>query len=57
MKQKGGPKTLHLQKAVGNELEKLMKKGHLEKVKDVDEDCFISSVVNTVKNDKSKKTH
>ena len=32
-----------------------MESGHLEKVKHVDEDCFISPVVITVKNDKSVK--
>ena len=32
-----------------------MKSGHLEKVKHVDEDCFVSPVVITVKSDKSVK--
>ena len=52
MKQKARPIPLHLQEDVGRELEKLNKCGHLEKVKDVDEDCFVSPVVTIVKNDK-----
>ena len=32
-----------------------MKTGHLEKVNHVDEDCFVSPVAITVKNDKSVK--
>ena len=55
VKQKARPIPLHLQEDVGRELEKLIKAGHLEKVKDVDEDCFVSPVVKTVKNDKSVK--
>ena len=55
VKQKARPIPLHLQKHVGKELERLIKTGHLEKVKHVDEDCFVSPVVITVKNDKSVK--
>ena len=55
VKQKARPIPLHLQEAVGNEIEKLTKSGHLERVKQVDEDCFVSPVVITVKNDKSVK--
>ena len=55
VKQKARPIPLKLQEDVGRELEKLIKSGHLEKVKDVDEDCFVSPVVITVKNDKSVK--
>ena len=55
VKQKARPVPLHLQEEVGIELEKLMKTGHLGKVKHVDEDCFVSAVVITVKNDKSVK--
>ena len=32
-----------------------MKTGHLEKINDMDEDCFVSPVVITVKSDKSVK--
>ena len=55
MKQKARPIPLHLQEDVGRELEKLIKTGLLEKVKHVDEDCLVSPVVITVKNDKSVK--
>ena len=55
VKQKARPIPLHSQEEVGKELEKLMKTGHLEKVKHVDEDCFVSPVVITVKNYKSVK--
>ena len=55
MKQKARPIPLQLQENVGRELEKLKKTGHLEKVKQADEDSFVSPVVTTVKNDKSFK--
>ena len=55
MKQKARPIPLHLQEDVGRELEKLLKAGHLEKVNNVDEDCFVSPVGITVKNDNSVK--
>ena len=55
VKQKARPIPVHLQEDVGRELEKLIKAGHLEKVNNVDEDCFVSPVVITVKNDKSVK--
>ena len=49
LKQIARPIPLHLHEDVGRELEKLIKTGNLEKVKHVDEDCFVSSVVFTVK--------
>ena len=55
VKQKARPIPLHLQEGVGRELEKSIKSGHLEKIKDVDEDCFVSPVVITLKSDKSVK--
>ena len=55
VKQKARPVPLHLQKDVGRELERLIKSGHLEKINNVDEDCFVSPVVITVKSDKSVK--
>ena len=55
VKQKARPIPLHFQEDVGRELEKLIKAGHLEKVNNVDEDCFVPPVVITVKNDKSVK--
>ena len=41
VKQKARPVPLHLQKDVGRELERLIKSGHLEKINNVDEDCFV----------------
>ena len=55
VKQKARPVSLHIQKNVGRELEKVIKPGHLDKIKDLDEDCFVSPVVITVKSDKSVK--
>ena len=55
VKQKARPIPLHLQEAVGKELAKLERTVHLEKVKYVDEDCFVSPVVITVKNNISVK--
>ena len=55
IKQKASPIPIHLQEAVGKVIEKLTKSGDLEKVKHVDEVCFVSPVVITVKNDKSVK--
>ena len=55
VKQKARPIPLHLQDTVGKATEKLTKSGHLERVKQVDDDCFVSPVVITVKNDKSVK--
>ena len=54
-KQKARPVPLHLQEDVERELKKLFRTGHLEKINDVDEDCFVSPVVITVKSDKSVK--
>ena len=50
VKQEARP-VVHLQEDVGRDLERLMKSGHLEEVNDVDEDCFVSTVVITVKSD------
>ena len=55
VKPKARPIPLHLQEDDGKELERLIKTGHLQKLKHVDEDCFVSPVVITVKNDKSVK--
>ena len=54
VKQKVRPIPLHLEEIVGRELEERIKAGHLEKENNVDEDCSVSSVVITVKNDKSE---
>ena len=55
VKRKARPLPIRLQEAVGKEIEKLTKFGHFERVKQVDEDCFVSSVVITIKNDESVK--
>ena len=55
IKQKARRVPLHLQEDVERELKKLIRTGHLEKINDVDEDCFVSPVVITVKSDKSVK--
>ena len=55
VKQKARPTPLHLQEDARRELEKLIKAGHLEKVNNVDEDCFVSPVGIKVKNGKSVK--
>ena len=55
VKQKTRPVPLHLQEDVGCELENLTKFGHLEKINDVDEDCFKSPLAITVNNDKLMK--
>ena len=55
IKQKARPVPLHPQKDVELELKRLMKSGLLEKINNVDEDCFVSPVIITVKSDKSVK--
>ena len=46
----------HLQEDVKNELNRLIESGHLERLETIEEDCFVSPVVITVKKDKSVKT-
>ena len=55
VKQKARFLPLHLQENVGREFEKLIKSGHLAKIHDVNEDCFVSPVVTTLKSDKPVK--
>ena len=55
IKQKARPVPLQLQEDVERELKKLIRTGHLEEINDVDEDCFVSPVVITVKSEKSVK--
>ena len=55
IQQKGRPIPIHLQPAVGKEIEKLKKKGHIERATDIDENCFVSPAVITVKKDKTVK--
>ena len=54
IQQKARPILYHLQKYVKNELDRLIKSGHLERLETV-EDCFVSPVVITVKKDKTVK--
>ena len=53
IQQKARPIPYHLQKDVKNELDRLIKSGHLERVKTIEEDCFVSPVVITVKKDRT----
>ena len=55
IQQKGRPIPIHLQPAVGKEIEKLAKNGHIEKATGIDENCFFSPAVITVKKDKTIK--
>ena len=55
IQQKRPPVPIHFQKTVKQELEKLIKKGHLEKADKTTENCFISPAVITIKKDKSVK--
>ena len=55
IQQKARPIPYHLQKDVKNELDRLIKSGHLERLETIEEDCFVSPVVITVKKDKTVK--
>ena len=55
IQQKGRPVPIHFQKNVREELEKLIKSGHIEKADETTENCFISPAVITIKKDKSVK--
>ena len=55
IQQKGRPVPIHFQKNVRDELEKLIKSGHIEKADESTENCFISPAVITIKKDKSVK--
>ena len=55
IQQKGRPIPIHLQPAVEKENEKLKKQGHIEKAKNIDKNCFVSSAVITTKKNKSVK--
>ena len=52
---KARPIPYHLQEDVKNELNRLIESGHLERLETIEEDCFVSPVVITVKKDKSVK--
>ena len=55
IQQKGRPIPIHLQPAVGKEIDKLTKNGHIEKATNIDENFFVSPAVITVKKDKTVK--
>ena len=52
---KARPIPYHLQKDVKNELDRLIKSGHLERLETIEGDCFVSPVVITVKKEKTLK--
>ena len=52
---KARPIPYHLQEDVKKELDRLIKSGHLERLETIEEDCFVSPVVITVKKDKTVK--
>ena len=55
VQQKRRPVPILFQKIVEKELEKLIKRGHLEKADKTTENCFVSPAVITIKKDKSVK--
>ena len=55
IQQNARPKPYHLQQDVKNELDRLIKSGHIERLKTIEEDCFVYPVVITVKKDKTVK--
>ena len=55
IQQKARPIPYHLQKDLKNELDRQIKSGHLERLETIEEDCFVSPVVITVKKDRTVK--
>ena len=53
--QKGRRIPIQLQKAVDEEIKRLLKDGHIEKNDEIKDDVFIQPTVITVKKDRSKK--
>ena len=56
IQQKARPIPYHLQQDVKNELDRLIKSGHLERLETIQEDCFLPPVVLTVKKNKTVKS-
>ena len=52
IQQKGRPIPIHLQDQVAKELKRLIKNGYLERTTEINEDCFVSPAVITLKKDK-----
>ena len=55
IQQNGRPIPIHLQQSLEKEIEKLIKQGHIEKANNIDENCFVSPAVITVKEDEYVK--
>ena len=55
IQQKARPKPYHLQDDIKNELDRLIRSQHLERLETIEKDCFVSPVVITVKKDKPVK--
>ena len=55
IQQKGRPIPIYLQQSVEKEIEKLKSQGHIEKANHIDEICFVSPAVITIKKDKTVK--
>ena len=53
--QKGRRIPIHLQKAVDEDIGRLLKEGHIEKINEIKDDVFIQPTVLTVKKDRSVK--
>ena len=55
IQQKGRRIPIQLQKAVDEEIKRLLKEGHIEKINEIKDDIFIQPTVITVKKDRSVK--
>ena len=55
IQQKGRSIAINLQPAVEKEIEKLKSQGHTEKAKNIDENCFVSLAVITIKSINPRK--
>ena len=53
IQQKARPTPYHLKQSVKNELYRLIKSGHLQRLEAIEEDCFVLPVVHTVKKNKT----